>query len=89
MNAFASRSVRGVSTRSKLPGVPGISKDDRIPPHWSSKASNTTYARVKVQSDSSEFEEVKTLFRKTMKEDIIIDSFERVENLFLWETYSR
>ena len=70
-------------------GVPCISKDDRIPHHWSSEASDTSYTRVKAESDSSEFKEVETLFRKTMKEDKMIDSFERVENLFLWETYSR
>lgn len=84
-----SRSVRGLSNVEKYLGGPCISRDDRIPHHWSSVASDTNYTRVKVDPDSSEFKEVETLFRKTMEEDKVIDSFERVENAFLWETYCR
>lgn len=83
------RSPSGLSTTQKYPGVPCISKDDRIPLHWSSEASDANYTRVKVEPGSSEFKEVETLFRKTMQEDKTIERFERVENPFLWEKYSR
>ncbi|XP_078378734.1 uncharacterized protein LOC144661781 [Oculina patagonica] len=81
------RSLSDSSTDANVGGP--CFRHDRKPIHWSSTASGTSYTRVKVAPGSSEFKEVETLFRKTMKDDKIIDSVERVENPFLWETYCR
>ena len=52
-------------------------------------ASNTTYIRVKLDPNSSEFNEVEKLFRKTMKNDKIIVSIELVQHPFFSEAYCR
>ena len=64
-------------------------KDDKIPDHWSSMAPNAKYVLVKLEVNSVEFKEVEKLFRKTMKDEGVIVSIERVRNPFLWEKYCR
>ena len=49
----------------------------------------TQYKRVPLMATSFEFKEVETLFKKTIRKTVAINSIERVQNQFMWDKYQR
>lgn len=47
------------------------------------------HTRVPVDTHSAEFKDVEQLFRKTMNDQAVIKTIERVQNPFMWEKYCR
>ena len=47
------------------------------------------HTRVRVDTHSVEFKDVEQLFRKTMNDQAVIKTIERVQNPFMWEKYCR
>ena len=66
-----------------------VDKAEKLPGSWCPMASGEKYKRVKQDPNSSEFKDVESLFRKTMTDDFVIETIERVQNPFLWEKYCR
>ncbi|XP_078703702.1 uncharacterized protein LOC144928883 [Branchiostoma floridae x Branchiostoma belcheri] len=59
-----------------------------LPTTWKPMSQKEAFIRVKLAPTDAEFREVEKLFRKTMREDMIILEVERVQNPRLWEKYS-
>ncbi len=62
---------------------------EKVPSHWSSMPSKEQYRRVSLAVTSSEYKEMETLFKKTIRKTVVIKSIERVQNPFMWEKYQR
>ena len=67
----------------------GSEKYKYVPSHWSAMPPNSRYERVTISADSSEFQGVEHLFRRTMNDYVVIVRIERVQNPFMMEKYCR
>ncbi|KAL9987965.1 hypothetical protein ACROYT_G002352 [Oculina patagonica] len=60
-----------------------------VPSHWSPMSPSKKYKRVPLEAFSSEFKEVEQFFKSRMETNVVINSIERVQNPFVWESYQR
>ncbi|CAH1237997.1 PARP12 [Branchiostoma lanceolatum] len=73
---------RATNTSQSSSGTKGS-----LPTTWKRMPPKEAFIRVSLAPTHSEFKEVETLFRQTMKENMIIIQIERVQNPRLWEKY--
>ncbi|KAJ7337310.1 poly ADP-ribose polymerase [Desmophyllum pertusum] len=56
-----------------------MKQNDKVPSHWSWMPSDEQYKRIPITAMSSEYNEVETLFKKTINKSVTINSIERVQ----------
>ncbi|XP_066302855.1 protein mono-ADP-ribosyltransferase TIPARP-like [Branchiostoma lanceolatum] len=76
------QTARATNTRQSSSGTKGS-----LPKTWKPLPQKEAFIRVPLAPTHSEFKEVETLFRQTMRENMIILQIERVQNPRLWEKY--